>query len=57
MVSRTASPAAHATGEPPTLEKNEPSAAKASAMARVVITAPTAMPLPAALGRVRPIRS
>ena len=49
---RTARPAAQATGEPPTDEKNEPWAPNASAIVRVVITAPTAMPLPAALATV-----
>ncbi len=52
MMSSTVSPATHDTGLPPAEEKNEPCAANASAIARVVITAPSGCPFPIAFAIV-----
>ena len=45
-------PTAEDTGLPPTEEKNDPSAEKASAISRRVTTNPIGWPLPAALAMV-----
>ena len=52
MASSTAIPTRQLTGLPPAEEKNVPSSASDSAMARVVITAPTGKPLPMGLAAV-----
>ena len=45
-------PVTHETGEPPAEEKKLPCAANASAMARVVMTAPSGWPFPIAFAIV-----